>query len=200
MQSRRDASSNGTGKSLLNNQLVDKQFPGIVLIELCAGIGPWAWSARSLNVNVVAHYFAEVDEDACHLMLTHFLEAISVGCVSKFDDQLCNRISSQHPGILFVITYGPPCVDVSKFNERRAGAEGPQAWIRKKCIQVHQRFSETLAPERTVGLMECTTMQPADLQIFQRDTVTHVISAQCPGRGSGGHRAPGPSNGLRQRS
>ena len=81
--------------------------------------------------------------------------------------------------MLIAISYGPPCVDVSKLNKQRPGANGPTPWIRKKCTQIHRWFASDLAPDRTVGLMECTTMDHSDLERFQQETGVQTYSVDA---------------------
>ena len=62
-------------------------FKSIVLLELCAGMGPRAFAANQYSAPVEAHFFSEVCEDASFVLQTHFPDVVPLGCVLKLAER-----------------------------------------------------------------------------------------------------------------
>ena len=63
----------------------------------------------------------------------------------------------------------PPCVDVSRLNSARRGANGPQSGLREEFRRIWNHLQDAVAnPEGAlcVGLMECTMMDEPDRAFY----------------------------------
>ena len=63
-------------------------FIDLVLVEVFGGLLPLGNSAACMNFQLAAHFYFEIDKDAITVASTHFLQAVNLGNVEKWDDQM----------------------------------------------------------------------------------------------------------------
>ena len=100
------------------------------MVELFAGINVARHAADRLKWRVAAHFVSEIDDDAWVVTQKNFPDAINLGRIEHISDEQFVSLLAEYEDCLIVVTFGPPCQDVSLANAGGEGAGGSRSCLR----------------------------------------------------------------------
>lgn len=109
----------------------------VILLDLFSGMGGFSLGFHQAGLNVMAHYFSEIEVAPISVYRKQFKEAKYVGSVVNVQ-RIIKRIKQaqrEHPTAKLVITFGSPCQDFSLAGKRR-GLEGQRSGLIQAAIDI----------------------------------------------------------------
>lgn len=104
-----------------------------VHIDLFSGIGGFALGFQKAGLNIVEHFFSEIDKNAINIYIKHFPKAKELGDVTTIRD--FSELRRACAGKIVVITFGFPCQDLSVAG-KGAGLAGARSGLFFEAIRI----------------------------------------------------------------
>lgn len=104
-----------------------------VHIDLFSGIGGFALGFQKAGLNIVEHFFSEIDKNAINIYKKHFPQAKELGDVTTIRD--FSELRRSCAGKIVIITFGFPCQDLSVAG-KGAGLAGARSGLFFEAIRI----------------------------------------------------------------
>lgn len=104
-----------------------------VHIDLFSGIGGFALGFQKAGLNIVEHFFSEIDKNATNIYKKHFPKAKELGDVTTIRD--FSELRRACAGKIVIITFGFPCQDLSVAG-KGAGLAGARSGLFFEAIRI----------------------------------------------------------------
>lgn len=119
--------------------------PRVILLDLFSGIGGFAVGFDRAGLNLVQHFFSEVDRNAIAVYRYQFKQSQYVGSVINVQSisKRVNKARAEHPDATTIVTFGSPCQDFSLAGSRR-GLEGQRSGLIQCAIDILKRVQPDL--------------------------------------------------------
>lgn len=102
-------------------------------IDLFSGIGGFALGFQKAGLNIVEHFFSEIDKNAINIYKKHFPKAKELGDVTTIRD--FSELRRSCAGKIVIITFGFPCQDLSVAG-KGAGLAGARSGLFFEAIRI----------------------------------------------------------------
>jgi hypothetical protein len=115
-----------------------------------------------MGIHIEAAYSSEIAPDALAVQALSWPHVEQLGAIEYISDSILRAIATQHPAeCLFILSGGPPCVNVTHLNADKTGAHGEHSDLREQFKRIWLTLYGCLG-DRIVGLLECVRMDPED--------------------------------------
>lgn len=104
-----------------------------VHIDLFSGIGGFAFGFQKAGLNIVEHFFSEIDKNAINIYKNRFSKAKELGDVTTIRD--FSDLRRACAGKIVIITFGFPCQDLSVAG-KGAGLAGARSGLFFEAIRI----------------------------------------------------------------
>jgi DNA (cytosine-5)-methyltransferase 1 len=142
---------------------------GIIYLDLFSGVGGFAKGFHDAGMNILKHYFSEIDKHAIAVYKYNFKNAQYAGDVRYISE----KTFQEKPDI---ITFGFPCQDLSVAG-RRKGLSGPRSGLFFEAIRIIKEFRpEVFIFENVKGLLSSNNGK--DFEIVLR-TIADIGLYEC---------------------
>lgn len=108
-------------------------IPEFVHIDLFSGIGGFALGFQKAGLNIVEHFFSEIDKNAINIYKNRFPKAKELGDVTTIRD--FSDLRRACAGKIIIITFGFPCQDLSVAG-KGAGLAGARSGLFFEAIRI----------------------------------------------------------------
>lgn len=108
-------------------------IPEFVHIDLFSGIGGFALGFQKAGLNIVEHFFSEIDKNAINIYKNRFPKAKELGDVTTIRD--LSDLRRACAGKTVIITFGFPCQDLS-VGGKGAGLAGVRSGLFFEAIRI----------------------------------------------------------------
>lgn len=108
-------------------------IPEFVHIDLFSGIGGFALGFQKAGLNIVEHFFSEIDKNAINIYKNRFPKAKELGDVTTIRD--LSDLRRACAGKIVIITFGFPCQDLSVAG-KGAGLAGARSGLFFEAIRI----------------------------------------------------------------
>lgn len=108
-------------------------IPEFVHIDLFSGIGGFALGFQKAGLNIVEHFFSEIDKNAINIYKNRFPKAKELGDVTTIRD--LSDLRRACAGKIVIITFGFPCQDLSVAG-KGAGLVGARSGLFFEAIRI----------------------------------------------------------------